>query len=135
MPAPLTIAARRAMVEQLRRQEPDISARKIAARLGVGKDAVLRDIDAIETEQRQRAAEAAAVAQGGEPPAAEATRHSDTVVLQLDEPMRRALAVLRAEVGTPDTPEHNRAAARAAIRTVADTIAEARQHAQEGTTP
>ncbi|WP_329214854.1 helix-turn-helix domain-containing protein [Streptomyces sp. NBC_01485] len=133
MPAPLTIAARRAMVEQLQRQEPGISARKIAARLGVGKDAILRDIDAIETEQRQRATEAAAVAQVAEPLAPVAAPQGDVVVLQLDEPMRQALAVLRAQAGAPDTPAQNMAAARAAIRAFADTILESRQHAQYGT--
>ncbi|MFJ1653490.1 helix-turn-helix domain-containing protein [Streptomyces sp. NPDC088337] len=69
MPAPLTIAARRAMVEELRRQEPTISARKIAARLGVGKDAIRRDLDAIETEQRQQATIAATAAPVSTPPA------------------------------------------------------------------
>ncbi|MET9086133.1 helix-turn-helix domain-containing protein [Streptomyces sp. NPDC004237] len=55
MPAPLTIAARRAMVKELLRQEPGISARQIAGRLGVGKDAIRRDLAAIESEQRQPA--------------------------------------------------------------------------------
>lgn len=125
MPAPLTIAARRAMVEQLQRQEPGISARKIGARLGVGKDAILRDIDAIETERRQRAAEAAAVAAVDEP-------EGDSLVIRLDGPMRQALAVLRATGGAADTPKQNVAAARAAIRAMADTVIEARQQAQGG---
>ncbi|SMF86445.1 HTH domain-containing protein [Streptomyces sp. Amel2xC10] len=124
MPAPLTIAARRAMVEELRRQEPGISSRKIAARLGVGKDTIIRDIDEIKTAQRQRAAEAAAAAQESAPPAPETVRQGDTVVLHLDEPMRQALAVLRAKTGSPDTPAHNQAVARAAIRSVADSLAE-----------
>ncbi|SHI67163.1 HTH domain-containing protein [Streptomyces sp. 3214.6] len=126
MPAPLTIAARRAMVEELRRQEPGISARKMGARLGVGKDTILRDIDEIETEQRQRAAEAAAAVPDPEPPATPAAPERDTLVLQLDEPMRQALAVLRAQLGAPDTPRQNMAAARAAIQSVADTLLEGR---------
>ncbi|HEY6117372.1 MAG TPA: HTH domain-containing protein [Candidatus Dormibacteraeota bacterium] len=129
MPSPLTIAARRAMVEELRRQEPGISARKIGARLGVGKDTILRDIDEIETEQRQRAGQAAAATPDPAPPTPEAARQDDTVVLQLDEPMRQALAVLRSTRGRPDTPAENVAAARAAIRAMADTIVEGRQHA------
>lgn len=119
MPAPLTIAARRAMVEELRRREPDISARNIAAQLGVGKDAILRDIAAIETEQRQRAT---TVAPTAAPDATDPTPQCDTVVLQLDEPLRQALAVLRATRGAADTPRQNEAAARAAIRAMADTV-------------
>jgi IS30 family transposase len=135
MPAPLTIAARRAMVEELRRREPDISARTIAARLGVGKDAILRDIAAIETEQRQRAAEAQEAAQATAPPPPEATPQGDTIVLQLDEPLRQALAILRATREQPDTPRANVAAARAAIRAMADTVLEAQHNTQEGPTP
>ncbi|MCQ9178555.1 helix-turn-helix domain-containing protein [Streptomyces sp. IBSBF 2953] len=89
MPAPLTIAARRAMVEELRRRQPDISARQIAARLGVGKDAVRRDIGAIEAEQRQRAAVVAAAAAPSAPDPTPTAPHGDTVVLQLDEPLRQ----------------------------------------------
>jgi hypothetical protein len=122
MPAPLTIAARRAMVEELLRQEPDISARNIAARLGVGKDTIRRDLDAIEAEKRQRAPEQ---------PAAEPQPAPDTdrLVLVLDEPLRQALAVLRARVGAPDVPKQNERAARAAIRAMADTVLEAQQRA------
>ncbi|MFJ6730021.1 HTH domain-containing protein [Streptomyces sp. NPDC091281] len=127
MPAPLTIAARRAMVEQLRRQEPGISARKIGARLGVGKDTVLRDIDEIETEQRQLAAAAAAAAQKAAPSAPEEVRQGDTLVLHLDEPLRQALATLRATRNGPDTPSANTAAARGAIRAMADILIEAQQ--------
>lgn len=121
MPAPLTMAARRAMVEQLRRQEPDISARQIAARLGVGKDTVLRDIAETEAEQRQRAAEATPAAPS---PAPQGQMARDTLVLHLDEPLRDALAILRAQLGAPDTERQNIAAARAAIRSVADTVQE-----------
>ncbi|MFF5435186.1 HTH domain-containing protein [Streptomyces griseofuscus] len=131
MPAPLTIAARRAMVEQLMRQEPGISQRTIAARLGVGKDTVRRDVDAIETEQRQRAPEppAAGLDPAPEPPGAapEAAPDADRLVLILDEPLRQALAILRATRGAPSTAKQNEAAARAAIRAVADSILEARR--------
>jgi len=132
MPAPLTMTARRAMVAELRRQEPGISARKIADRLGAGKDTILRDIAEIETEQRQRAAEAAASAASAEPPAPPDAPEGDTLVIRLDEPMRQALATLRAAVGSPDTPTANRRAARAAIRAMADHFAE---QGQQVTTP
>ncbi|MFF3848023.1 helix-turn-helix domain-containing protein [Streptomyces sp. NPDC002328] len=131
MPPPLTIAARRAMVQELMRQEPGISARTIAGRFGVGKDTIRRDIDAIETEQRQRATETTPPASDPAPDAPE----RDTLVLHLDEPLRQALAVLRATRATPDTPEHNAAAARAAIRAMADTVLEVQFHTQEGPTP
>ncbi|MCQ9186646.1 hypothetical protein KMT30_47935, partial [Streptomyces sp. IBSBF 2953] len=58
--------------------------------------------------------------------------HGDTVVLQLDEPLRQALAVLRDSRGRPDTHAENVAAARAAIRAVADTLAEARPADERG---
>lgn len=125
MPAPLTMAARRAMVEQLRRQEPDISARTMAARLGVGKDTVLRDIDAIETEQRQRATEASQTAPEPAPAEPGDAPGSATLVIRLDDDLRQALAVLRATQGGPDTDASNRAAARAAIRAMADIVLEA----------
>lgn len=132
MPAPLTMTARRAMVAELRRQEPGISARKIADRLGAGKDTILRDIAEIETEERQRAAQATAAAAPGEPPAPRAEPESDVLVIRLDEPMRQALATLRAAVGAPDTPKANWRAARAAIRSVADTVVEEQQRARGG---
>ncbi|WP_426570448.1 helix-turn-helix domain-containing protein [Streptomyces canus] len=138
MPAPLTIAARRAMVEELMRQEPGISARNIAARLGVGKDTIRRDIAELETAQRQAApASAAADPQRAPhtPQGATEGAPDDRIVLILDAPLRQALAVLRATVGAPDTPEQNQAAARAAIRSVADTVLEAQRHNQEGATP
>lgn len=128
MPAPLTIAARRAMVEQLTRQEPDISARKIAGQLGVGKDTILRDLDAIQAEKRQRLAAAASAAEPAAPPAPLDAPEADRLVLILDEPLRQALAVLRATVDAPDTEGQNIKAARAAIRSVADTVLEARKH-------
>ncbi|MCX3059570.1 HTH domain-containing protein [Streptomyces beihaiensis] len=126
MPAPLTIAARRAMVEELLRQEPALSARNIAARLGVGKDTVRRDIDAIETEKRQRTPQR---------PTAEPERAPDTdrITLVLDARLRQALAVLRATRGLPDTRQVNAVAARTAILSMASIVLEARQNPQEGT--
>lgn len=108
------------MVAEIRRQEPDISARKIAARLGVGKDTILRDIDELDTQPRHNEPEQTADAPDDTPAC-------DTLVLVLDEPLRQALAVLRATAGGPDTPAQNEKAARAAIRSVADTILEQQQ--------
>ncbi|MGI5142890.1 MULTISPECIES: hypothetical protein [unclassified Streptomyces] len=48
-------------------------------------------------------------------------------MLILDEPLRQALAVLRATRGQPDTEAANVRVARAAIRVVADTILEEQQ--------
>ena len=122
MPNPLEMTARRAMVEELVRREPGISARKIAARLGVGKDTILRDLDAIETEQRQRATDGATTV----PPSATAAPRDepegDTLVLEVDESLRRDLAVLRAAKPHADTAAANRMAVRAAIRIMADVI-------------
>lgn len=125
MPAPLTIAARRAMVEQLQRQEPGISARTIAARLGVGKDTIRRDIDAIEAAQRQRAPQQQAAAPEPAP-------EPDRLVLVVDEPLRQALAVLRATRARPDILRDNVAVARTAICGMADTVLRVQQQAQEG---
>ena len=52
-------------------------------------------------------------------------------MLVLYEPLRQALAVLRATRGAPDTQKQNEAVARAAIRAVADTVLEARTGTQE----
>lgn len=83
MPAPLTMAARRAMVEQLLRQEPGISARSIAARLGVGKDTIRRDIAELEKAQRQPGPPPEPAAPSAEPDGAPRD--------PFDEPMRRWL--------------------------------------------
>ncbi|MCI3277500.1 helix-turn-helix domain-containing protein [Streptomyces cylindrosporus] len=90
MPAPLTIAARRAMVEELLRQEPGISARTIAARLGVGKDTIRRDLAAIEAAQRQAASEPAAK-EPDPAPDAPAPNAVSAPRDPLDEPLRRWL--------------------------------------------
>ncbi|MGW1000760.1 helix-turn-helix domain-containing protein [Streptomyces sp. NPDC002520] len=102
-----TMDARRAEVAQLLAHDPDLSARAIAAQLGVSKDTVRRDMDAI------RATSA--------PPA---PQDDDVLVLRLDAPLRQALAVLRAMRPVPDTPAHNVAVARAAIRAIADSVLE-----------
>lgn len=104
----LTMDARRAAVAQLLAHDPDLSARAIAAQLGVGKDTVRRDMDALRAT--------------GAPTA---PQDDATLALALDEPLRQALAVLRATRGLPDTPAQNIAAARAAIRATADAVLEA----------
>ncbi|MFJ8791416.1 helix-turn-helix domain-containing protein [Streptomyces sp. NPDC102462] len=99
---------RRAKVAQLLAHDPDLSARAIATQLGVGKDTIRRDMDALRA--------------NGAPPA---PQDDDVLVLRLDEPLRQALAVLRAVRRAPDTAAQNRAAARAAIRATADAVLEA----------
>lgn len=108
MPAPLTIAARRAMVEELMRQEPGISARNIAARLGVGKDTIRRDLDAIATAQRQAEPEPAprepepepapVAPSGAEDDAPDAPPADDRLTVAYDDQLRAGLAML-AEAG------------------------------------
>lgn len=120
-PPAMTVDVRQALVRQLIEQDPTLSARKIAGQIGVGKDTVRRDLEAI----RREAAAAA-------PDPAPAAPDDDRLVLVLDEPLRQALAALRATRGQPDTPRANVAAARAAIRAMADHIADT-QH-QEGST-
>jgi hypothetical protein len=104
----MTVATRRALVRQLTEQDPTLSARKIAGQIGVGKDAIRRDLEAIRREDAKAAPDA------------------DRLVLVLDEPLRQALAVLRAVRARPDTPRENVAAARAAIRAMADHFTEQR---------
>ncbi|MER6531175.1 helix-turn-helix domain-containing protein [Streptomyces sp. NPDC001508] len=111
MSQPLTMTARRAKVAQLLAHDPGMSARAIAAKLGVGKDTIRRDMDAL------RAADAPV-----EPPA---PLNGDVLVLALDDGLRQALAVLRARLNAPDNEEQNHAAARAAIRATADAVLEA----------
>lgn len=122
MPNPLEMTARRAMVEELMRREPGISARKIAARLGVGKDTILRDLDAIEAEKRQRATVGATTIPPGATPAPRDEPEGDTLVLQVDESLRQDLAVLRAAKPHTDTEAANQMTVRAAIRIMADVI-------------
>ena len=111
IPAPLTMTARRKKVRQLIVRNPYLSARAIADQLGVGKDTIRRDLDAIR-----------ATKPPVEPPESE---DGDILVLALDDGLRQALSVLRAPLRRPDTPAENRAAARAAIRAIADTVLEA----------
>ncbi|MGI5135865.1 HTH domain-containing protein [Streptomyces sp. CA-106110] len=102
------VAHRRTRVRQILEEEPQLSARAIADRLGVGKDTVLRDMRAI----RQTAPDA------------------DQLVIVLDESLRQALAVLRGTRGRPDNHRENEAATRAAIRAMADIVLEGRQRTQ-----
>ncbi|MGW6292465.1 hypothetical protein [Streptomyces sp. NPDC055058] len=116
-PPAMTADVRQALVRQLIEKDPTLSSRKIAAQLGVGKDTVLRDLEAIRQEDAAPAPEPATAAP-------EAAPDGDRLVLVLDEPLRQALAVLRATRRQPDTPAANVAAARAAIRALADHITE-----------
>ncbi|MFB7596914.1 hypothetical protein [Streptomyces sp. NPDC056160] len=127
-PPAMTADVRRTLVRQLIEQDPTLSARKIAGQIGVGKDTVLRDLDAI----RQVEAKAAPEPDAKEP---EPAPEGDRLVLVLDEPLRQALAVLRATKGLPDTPGANEAAARAAIRAMADTMLDAQRVTAKGSTP
>jgi hypothetical protein len=115
----MTVATRRALVRQLTEQDPTLSARKIAGQIGVGKDAIRRDLEAIRREDAKAAPEPAAADPAPAPDA-------DRLVLVLDEPLRQALAALRAVRARPDTPRENLAAARAAIRAMADHFTEQR---------
>lgn len=123
-PPAMTVATRRTLVRQLIQQDPTLSTRNIAAQVGVSKDTIRADLAAIRREDAQHAPELA-------PAEPQPSPDSDRLVLVLDEPLRQALATLRASVGTPDTDKHNTAAARAAIRAMADTVLETQQH-QEG---
>lgn len=133
---PLDLAARQAEALRLSRDE-QLSLREIGERLGVSKDTVSRDIKAaVRAEAKaaeQMSRDSTDTSQetprdddgmSQETPAAPDDEDPDRLVLQLDEPLRRALAVLRATRSTPDTTKHNVAAARAAIRAVADHLTE-----------
>ncbi|MFJ8348959.1 hypothetical protein ACIQ9J_21885 [Streptomyces sp. NPDC094153] len=152
----------RRQAEALRLSRQKLSLREIGQRLGVGKDTARRDIQAALSDEAKAAEETARDAEetardAGETPQetardeAETSQETtgdtgktpsppddggrDTLVLVLDEPLRQALAVLRATRGAPDTPKQNVAVVRAAIRVTADTVREAHQYHQEGTTP
>ncbi|MEU7400732.1 hypothetical protein [Streptomyces sp. NPDC044948] len=116
-PPAMTVATRRALVRQLIEQDPALSTRKIAVQVGVGKDTVRGDLQAIRQEDAAAAPDPAA----SEP---EPAPDGDRLVLVLDEPLRQALAVLRSQRARPDTPRENVAAARAAIRALADHLKE-----------
>jgi DeoR/GlpR family transcriptional regulator of sugar metabolism len=116
----MTVVTRRALVRQLVENDPTLSQRAIAAQLGVSKDTVRRDLEEMSRAQNPTQSN---------PGAAEpATAPQGYLLLQLDEPLRHALAVLRRTVDAPDTTEQNVAAARAAIHSVADTILEQQHH-------
>ena len=137
-PSAMSIATRRALVRQLADGDPTLSARAIASQVGVSKDTVLRDLAETLPASSQPAPEVAvSEPQPAPQPTAEARAGAPQgyLVLVLDEPLRQALAALRAQVGAPDTEKQNVAAARAAIRSVADTVVEQQQSIQEGTRP
>ncbi|WP_164932302.1 MULTISPECIES: HTH domain-containing protein [unclassified Streptomyces] len=126
----MTVVTRRALVRQLVDDDPTLSQRAIAAQLGVSKDTVRRDLEEMSRTQSQTAPvpavaepQAAPEATGQTPPVAP----PGYLLLRLDEPLRQALAALRATVGAADTHEQNVKAARAAIRSVADTVIEEQQ--------
>ena len=110
MPTPLEMTARRAMVAELRRQEPDISARKIASRLGVGKDAILRDLAAIQAEQSQAAPPPTVLRAVSEPGTPDSAPHSapgtpaddELLTVACSDQLREDLAVLAQAGHTPD---------------------------------
>ena len=104
--AALSRETRRLVVAHL--AERGMNQAKIADELGISRDTVRRDI-----------AEA--------PPAAvPVAADVDTLVLRLDEPLRRSLAVLRAVRGGDDTTTQNVAVVRAAVRATADAVTDAR---------
>lgn len=116
-PPAMTVDVRQTLVRQLIEQDPTLSARKIAGQIGVSKDTVLRDLEAIRQEDAAAAPDPATAAPQEAP-------DDDRLVLVLDAPLRQALAVLRAQRARPDTPRENVAAARAAIRALADHLIE-----------
>lgn len=135
-PLAMTVTTRRALVRQLVDGDPTLSQRAIAAQLGVSKDTVRRDIEEMSRAQTQPATEPDAADPRTAPeaaPQAETSAPVASLVLELDGPLRQALAVLRRAVGARDTAEQNVAAARAAIHSVADTILE-QEHRWKGTT-
>ncbi|MFF7966724.1 hypothetical protein ACFZC3_15330 [Streptomyces sp. NPDC007903] len=141
------VARRR--TEALRLKRDNVSLREIGRRLGVGKDTARRDIQAAEEAEAAAAAETQEETSGATGDTSSDTRSdssdkasdsqdeaggrggdgTETLVLVLDDTLRRALAVLRAPLGRPDTPRENAQSARAAIRVVADSLTE------QGVTP
>ncbi|MFD7793603.1 hypothetical protein [Streptomyces sp. NPDC059759] len=116
-PPAMSVATRRALVGQLIAADPNLSNRSIAGQLGVSKDTIRLDIAAI----RQGDPGPSPASVVSEP---EASPERPELTLILDEPMRQALAVMRALRGEPDTPAANTKIVRAAIRAMADTINE-----------
>jgi hypothetical protein len=123
----MTVVTRRALVRQLVDNDPTLSQRAIAAQLGVSKDTVRRDLEELSRTQSQTAPEPAVAEPQTAPedtPQMPPSAPPGYLLLELDEPLRQALAALRARIGAPDTERQNVAAARAAIRSVADTVLE-----------
>ncbi|MFD8151732.1 hypothetical protein ACFV28_13405 [Streptomyces sp. NPDC059720] len=118
------IAARRARVATMR---GTMTNRAMAAALGVGESTVRRDLAALDAER-------AAVTPPPPPAPAAAPRHDAPprrrLELEVDDALADALRTLVAAVpGARHDLANYRAAARAAIRSVADTIREEQRHA------
>ncbi|MGW1001773.1 hypothetical protein [Streptomyces sp. NPDC002520] len=106
-PPAMTVATRRALVRQLRADDPTLSARKIAGQVGVGKDTILRDLEAISQEDAQAAPEPDAVEPEGAPDApdgapADAPPDADRLTVALDDQLRTGLTVLAHAGHTPE---------------------------------
>jgi hypothetical protein len=128
MTAHTAIPVRRAAVAEMLRRTPGISARAIAAQLGVGKDTIRRDIAENESAQRQQDAATGPETPEPAPPAVPTAPPAhgqmdgrpgwidgDLLVIRLDEPMRQALATIRAAKDQQDWEIYNVAAARGGI--------------------
>ncbi|MFF0790395.1 DeoR family transcriptional regulator [Streptomyces spiralis] len=127
-PPAMTVAPRRALVRQLIAQGPTLSTRNIAAQVSVSKDTVRGDLAAIRQEDAEASPEPAASAPEPSP-------DTDHLTLVLGEPLSQTLAVLRAARGAEDTTKQNEAAARAAIRAMANTVRDAQQRHQGQPSP
>ncbi|MFK0172630.1 helix-turn-helix domain-containing protein [Streptomyces sp. NPDC090306] len=124
------VARRRTEALRLSRQR--LSLRDIGERLGVSKDTVARDIRAAKLDEAKRQTDMSRDTAGpvdettapadetGETPARPGWQDGDVLVIRLDEPMREALATIRAAKGQPDGEVYNVAAARGAIRALAN---------------
>ncbi|MGA5084079.1 DeoR family transcriptional regulator [Streptomyces pseudogriseolus] len=126
------IAARRARVAAMRGTR---SNRAIAEALGVGEATVRRDLAALDAE---RAAARVTTRQAPAPARVDAPRHDAParrlLTLEVDDALADALRVLTdATPGARHTLAGYCAAARAAIRTVADTVQEHQRHDRAAT--
>ncbi|MFJ9536618.1 hypothetical protein ACIRPX_05105 [Streptomyces sp. NPDC101225] len=103
----MSVGIRRILVRHL--ADRDMPPAKIASELGISRETVRRDLHS--------------------------SRHTRALVLDLDEALSGALAVLRSVHGVPDTLGQNVAAARAAIRATADAVTDARTPVRRPVTP
>ncbi|MGW1039876.1 hypothetical protein [Streptomyces sp. NPDC002547] len=119
--------ATRATVRQL--AATGASNRAIARQLGIHHKTVARARGATDEAPSATVAPATpAPASATEaPPAPPAAPTGELLVLTIDEPLRQALATLRATSGATNTVAHNQAVARAAIRLMADSVSARRQ--------